>query len=94
MVVNYLQYSNEKFKFFKKHKNNFEVTTSQMDEYGKYNKTYAFKDGSCWYEIMSPEYVTETVEIKLAKITIEVKMFRTEFFSSDDSTSKYYYEKF
>lgn len=94
MTVNYESYSNEKKAFFKKHDNDFRCDTSSMDEYGRYWKTYIFEDGAQWYEAMSPEYVSQEVEIKMCKMTIEVKMFRTEFWSSDNATSKFYYEKF
>lgn len=50
-----------------------------MDEYGRYWKTYTFEDGAQWCEAMSPEYVSQEVEVKMCKMNIEVKMFRTEF---------------
>ena len=65
-----------------------------MNEYGMYHKTYVFKDGAIWYETMFPEYVRQEVEIKLAKVEIEIKMFVTEFYNTDNSESKKYYEKF
>ena len=55
------------------------------------NKTYVFKDGAIWYETMFPEYVRQEVEIKLAKVEIEIKMFVTEFYNTDNSESKKYY---
>ena len=94
MTVTDVRYRYERDMFFKKHKNDFEVQTSPMDECGVYHKEYVFTDGAIWYEVMSPEYVKQEVEIKLCKVTVEVKMFRTEFWSSDDSVSKFYYEKF
>lgn len=94
MTVTDVRYRYEREMFFRKHNCDFEVQTSQMDEYGMYHKEYIFADGAIWYEVMSPEYVKEEVNIKLCKVTVEVKMFRTEFWSSDDSVSKFYYEKF
>ena len=94
MTVNYEQYSNEKKDFFNKHDNDFRCETSSMDEYGRYYKTYIFTDDAIWYEVMGPTYETVEVEVKMVKMNIEVKMFRTEFWNTDDSKSKYYFEKF
>lgn len=98
MTVSYITYKYEKDMFFKKHKYDFETNTSPMDEYGKYHKTYVFKDGAVWYETMFPEYVKQEIEteIKFIKIKteIEIKMFVIEFWNTDNSKSKKYYEKF
>lgn len=93
MTVTYKQYSEERGNFFKNHEYDYKVETSMMDEYGRYTKTYIFDDGATWYELMSPEFVTETIEIKLVNVKVEVKMLKTEYWSSE-SGSKYYYEKF
>ena len=94
MVVTYKKYMEDKQEFFKKHDYAFSERTSSMDEYGRYYKTYAFEDGAHWFESMSPEYVKESLTIKLAPVEIEVKMFRTEYWNTEDATSKFYYEKF
>ena len=93
MTVTYKEYMNDKRTFFEKHDYNFTTETSPMDEYGRYHKTYSFEDGAQWMETMSPEYVTETVEVKLVKVDVEIKLFRTEYWNTE-SGSKYYYEKF
>lgn len=64
-----------------------------MDEYGRYWKTYVFTDGAVWYEAMCPTYEQVEVEVKMVIITVEIKMLRTEFWSTE-SGSKYYYERF
>lgn len=94
MTVDYKKYSADKKAFFNKHKNNFDCMTTQMDQYGRYGKIYNFEDGAIWYENMAPTYETAEVMVKLVPIKVEVKMFRTEYYSTDDATSKYYYEKF
>lgn len=94
MTVDIKIYDKEKREFFQKHDNDFSCDTSSMDEYGCYHKEYVFEDGAVWYEVMSPEYADYEVEVKLVKIHETIKMFRTEFWSSDNSSSKYYYEKF
>lgn len=93
MTVSYKEYSNEKKVFFTKHNNDFTCDTSSMDEYGRYWKTYVFEDGAIWYEAMSPEYVEYEVEVKMVIIKEIVKMFKTEFWSNETG-SKFYYEKF
>lgn len=93
MTVTYEEYITDKDNFFKKHKGAFNVKITKPDEYGRYNKTYSFEDGSQWYESMSPEYVTAKVEVKKVNVDVEIKMFRTEY-SSTESASKYYYKKF
>lgn len=97
MTVNYEEYGNAKHDFIKKHGNGeWKVETSPMDEYGRYHKEYIFDDGAIWYEIMSPEYFKQEVEVAhtMVKVTVEIKMFRTEFWNSDNAQSKFYYEKF
>ena len=94
MTVNYQTYTNEKKAFFEKHNYDFKTDTSSMDEYGRYTKTYMFEDGATWIEHMSPEWVKADVEIKMAKVQVEIKMFRTEYYNTADAESRYYYEKF
>lgn len=97
MTVNYEEYGNAKHDFIKKHgKGEWHVDTSSMDEYGRYHKEYIFSDGAIWYEIMGPEYFKQEIEVAhtMVKVEVEVKMFRTEFWNSDNAQSKFYYEKF
>ena len=93
-TLNYQEYTTKKDAFFKKHKNDFRINTSSMDEYGRYHKDYIFEDGAVWYEDMMPTFEQATVEIKKVNVKVEVKMLRTEFYNTDDATSNYYYEKF
>ena len=98
MTKSYNEYVEMKQKFMKKHNNDWKVDTSSMNEYGVYYKTYVFADGAVWYERMSPAYRSKEVETEIegitVKATIEIKLFETEFWSSDDPNSKKYYEKF
>lgn len=92
MTVNYKVYNEEKQKFFKKHKNDFNCETSPMDGYGRYWKTYVFADGAQWCEAMTPVIDTiETIHLE-CKVKVDVKFLRTEFWSTE-SGSKYYYEQ-
>lgn len=98
MTVRYEDYRKDKDAFFKKHRNDFYCETSPMDAYGKYYKTYIFEDGAVWYETMFPEYVKQEVEIEVkfvkVKTELEVKMFVTEYYNTDNADSKKYYERF
>lgn len=93
MTVTYREYTEDKRAFFTKHNHDFHTSTSPMDEYGRYSKTYSFADGAQWLEVMSPEYIEQIIEVKMAKVKVEVKMFRTEYWNTE-AGSKYYYEQF
>lgn len=93
MTVTYKEYMENKKAFFEKHKYDFATQTRDMDEYGRYHKTYSFSDGAEWYETMTPTYEIVVVEIKKAMVKLEVKMLRTEYWSTE-AKSKSYYEKF
>lgn len=93
MTVTYKEYMEDKKAFFEKHEYNYSVDTSSMDKYGRYHKIYNFEDGAQWYETMNPVTVTKTVEVELVKVDVDIKLFQTEYWSSEAS-SKYYYEKF
>lgn len=94
MTVIALEYNQDKQEFFQKHNSEFQSSTSPMDEYGRYSKTYVFEDGATWYESMYPTYEKGIAEIKGVKVEVEVKLFATEYWSTDNSSSKVYYNKF
>lgn len=85
---------NETFmEFFKNHKeSDFKIETSPMVD-NVYYKHYIFDDGAIWYE--RTDYVVEkaTAECKGIQFTVDVKLQRTEYFSSDDAKSRYFYCK-
>lgn len=96
-IITTSEYEKRKIAFLHKH-SDWTVETSPMDEYGRYHKTYACTDGAVWTEINEPVYETAEaeVEVKGVKFTIkqEVKLFRTEGWSTENPTSIYCYEKF
>lgn len=96
-IISTKEYENRKIAFLHRH-DDWKVETSPMDEYGRYHKTYICTDGAVWTEVNEPEYATASaeVEVKGVKVKIEqqVKLFRTEGWSTDDATSIYCYEKF
>lgn len=100
MLVSYKEWAEEKSKFSKKHNHNFTVETSPMDKDGIYYKWYVFEDGAIWYERMSPveeviivEGISDLTGIKFTDSKV-VTFLKTEFWNTEDSKSKYYYEKF
>ena len=93
-VVNYEEYTNAKQEFLKAHDYDYRIQTSPMDEYGSYHKEYICEDGAIFYEVMSPVTENVTVEVHKVTMTVPVKFLRTEFWSSDNAESGYYYEKF
>ena len=95
MTVDYKEYTKDLQDFIKKHgKQGWEVQTSPMDEYGYYHKEYICNDGAIFYEVMGPEYCKQKVTVKMVEVEVEIKLFRTEYWSSDNASSKFYYEKF
>lgn len=93
MIASYKEYMGDKMEFISRHNHDYEIYTSPMDDYGCYYKTYCFKDGAVWYEKMSPEIVPAIAEARGVRCKVEVKLFKTEFWSSE-SGSKVYYEQF
>lgn len=93
MTTTYTDYKTEKERFFKKHNNNFDTYTSSLDEYDFYHKEYIFRDGAEWHEVMGLTYELKEIEIKGCKLSVEVKMLRIEFWSTE-TYSKFYYEKY
>lgn len=94
MTVNYKEYEELKKRFFEKHNYDYRIETSVMDEYGHYHKEYMFEDNAIWYESYRPTYEKVEVEVKKVKVNVEIKMFCTEFWNTEDSKSKCFYEKF
>lgn len=96
-ILSYEEYEDYKIKFVERH-GDWKVDTSPMDEYGRYHKTYVCEDGATMIEVNEPEYATAeaTVTVKGVEMTIkqEVKLFRSETWSTDNPNSVYHYERF
>ena len=93
MIMDYNEYMEAKRAFFKKHKGFADVDTTPMDQYNRYSKTYTCEDGAQWSEHMSYEWEIIETEVKKVHITTQVKLFRTEFYNTDNAESNYYYEQ-
>lgn len=93
--VNYKEYTDDLNRFIEKHSKKYDMNiwTSPITN-GEYRKEYAFEDGNSFYEINNLNYIEEVeVEVKGIKVKVDVKLVNHEYWSSDDSTSKYWYEK-
>lgn len=84
------QMENEFIEFARKHNNDFTVVTSPMVD-NCYHKNYYFADGAEWVECN--DIVIEPIEAVVhgVKVVAVVKMTRCEYWSTDDSKSKYVY---
>lgn len=95
-IVNYQTYENDLNSFISKHskKSDLHIWTSPLTD-GEYHKEYLFEDGSGFYEINNTNY-KEDVEVEVHGITIkvEIKIVKHEYWSTDTSSSKIWYEKY
>ena len=94
MATAFNEYVKIRKAFFNKHHNNFKTYTSPIDEYDTYHKTYVFNDNAQWSEVLGPYYETVNVMVKEVPIKVNIKLFRVEYYSTDDATSRYYYEEY
>lgn len=92
-ILTTAEYEKKKIAFLHKH-SDWQVETSPMDEYSTYHKTYTCTDGAQWTEVNRPVFKTVEVEVNKCKVKVEVKLFETEGWSTDDAISIYCYEKF
>ncbi len=94
-MATYKEYTEAK-KAFLNSIGDWNCETSSMDEYGRYHKTYTGENGT-WYEVMTPVWETAEAEVEIHGIKTmakaEMKMMRIEFWSSKNSESQYYYER-
>ena len=93
--VTYKEYSDDLASFIKKHSKKYDlkVYTSPLQN-GEYHKNYVFENGAEFTEINEMNYY-EVVTIMVHNIPVDVKvnMIKHEYWSTDDSASKYWYEK-
>ncbi len=94
MKSTYEEYMNEKVAFAQKHnkKADCRVYTSPMVN-NRYHKEYCWDDGHEWCEVT--ELIQEKVEVTAHGIKFEVPVdfWRTEFWSTENSISKFLFEK-
>lgn len=94
MKSTYDEYMNEKVAFVQKHNKKAEcrVYTSPMEN-NRYHKEYCWDDGHEWDEIT--ELIQEDVDVVAHGLTfkVSVNFWRTEFWSTENSISKFLFEK-
>ena len=94
MTATYREYNDAKKAFVIAHmEHDMKIHTSSLDENNSYHKEYCFDDGSTFYEVMTREFNKVPVLIHGIEFSVNVELLKTEFWSSDDSVSRYYYEK-
>lgn len=96
MTVSYNDYKKALNDFYLKHQkrgHEIHIKTSRLQS-NMYTKEYISTDGSIFTEVNSTNLIEDVpVSIHGLHFTVPVKFFRTEFYSTDDSKSKYFYEK-
>lgn len=92
-IVTAAEYEKMKIDFLHRH-NDWTVTTSEMNEYGEYYKTYYCTDDSWWREQMRPVYLEKEITVRGCTVKVTVKLLETEAYSTEDAQSIYYYEAF
>ena len=58
----------------------------------KIHKVLVFEDGAQWYEITEPIWEKLSGTLHGIPVETKVRMYRTEFWDSDNSKSRYLYE--
>lgn len=94
-TVTYKEYTEDLTNFIKKYskKYDYKVYTSPLQN-GQYHKNYVFENGATFTEINEMNYF-ENVEVTVHNIPVivTVNLIRHEYWSTDDSVSKYWYEQ-
>ncbi len=88
------EYNDRKSTFLCRHSGATDVDTSPMDEGGKYVKIYTCEDGAQLVEVNRPKWEKATVTVKGVTVEVEVKLFESEMWNTDDANSVFTYEKF
>lgn len=91
-IISNRDYNKAKYDFLASH-DDWQVTTSPMDEYGSYNKTYVCDNGDVLYEVMRPTHEQAPVEVKGVQTKVEIKLLECEMWTNKWG-SKYTYEIF
>lgn len=95
MRMTYKEFEDRKKKYFSKHDFNFTTHTSPMDENGVYHKEYVFADGFIWYERYEKIVRTIITDTEYnCKVKVDIELFETESWNSEDAKSVYLYEQF
>lgn len=91
-TVDFKTYYEDRCEFNKKH-GNYRVEDYGMTSDDTYRKELIYDDGAIFYEVCRPVYEEAEVEVKGIKIKVKVKLFCTEYWSTEFG-SKYMYERY
>ena len=86
------EYMTQKAEFFKKH-GECRIHDHGMKSNDSYFKVYDFEDGANWCELSGPVFEGVTVEVRGIKVKTSVKLFRTEYWSSE-AGSQFFYDRY
>lgn len=94
MVVSFREYQEDLKAFCEKHNKNSECTivTSPFTN-NQYHKSYMYSDGATFTEINERIFEEIETEIHGIKVKTMVELFRTEYWSTDNSRSNFVYER-
>lgn len=58
------------------------------------NKMAVFKDKAVWYEVYGKHTEITEITVKGVTLTVEIPLFRLEYWSTDNSASRTVYERY
>lgn len=93
-TVTVREYLKEQAEFINKHSVNgsCEVHTKHL-ECGGYSRKAQWQDGAFWIETTMPVIETKTIEAHGIVVKANVKLWRTEYWSSESTDVKCFYEQ-
>lgn len=94
MTTTYAEFDKEYTAFAIKHNRKAERKEYTNMTDGIIRKVICWSDGATWYEVTETEYSEEAeVEVHGVKVKVNVPLRKTEYWSTEDSKSKYFYTK-
>ena len=87
------QYNDSKAAFYRKHYGERGYRERGGVEGETIRKAVCFDDGAVWNEVTEPVYETVEVEAHGLKFKVQVKLYRTEVWDTENSVSRYLYER-
>ena len=91
MTTTNMEYEQEKMNFFKKHNFDYVAQTSHMSN-NSYIKEYVFEDDAIWHETYDQIFEKVTITNHGIETNVKVCYRRTEYYNSDNASSKFVYE--
>lgn len=94
MTTTFADFDREYTAFAIKHNKKAERTEYTQMKDGVIHKMVAWTDGATWWEITDTNYSEEVeIEVRGIKTKVTVQLRKTEYWSTEDSKSKYFYER-